>query len=348
MPVHYGYIRRTESAADGDHVDVFVGPDPESPAVFVIDQQKPNGRFDEHKVMIGFLSEKDAIDAYKASYSSDWQGLRCVTAMTVEQFGNWLNDGDTGSPIEGQVSKYSQKEFDWNESEHPRNSLGEFVEKKAKPPRPGYVAMRQAKAGGETSEVTGKFYKGGHWMPVHGLHSGKEKPESEQGELKSQSPVANENARPPMSRQLSPEQIAEQSERQETAERWKQIHAGPLGHVLSLGDKPHRIKFGHGVLQRYVDTARAMDNPNEKFKQVADVARAIVKEHLPGSDDDYEYLESSIVQNANDDVGYSPITTRKFLKDNPNVLIARRWIEEALEQNQSIDTLARINDAFSA
>jgi phage gp29-like protein len=30
IPVHYGYIRRTESDADGDHIDVFVGPDPES------------------------------------------------------------------------------------------------------------------------------------------------------------------------------------------------------------------------------------------------------------------------------------------------------------------------------
>src|SRR5947207_146513 len=56
MADHYGYIQRTVSEADGDHIDVFVGPNPESEWVFVVYQVNPeSGRgFDEHKVMLGY------------------------------------------------------------------------------------------------------------------------------------------------------------------------------------------------------------------------------------------------------------------------------------------------------
>ena len=124
MPVHYGYIRRTESRADGDHIDVFVGPDPESPVVFVVDQSKPgNGHFDEHKVMIGFMSEKAAKDAYLASYHADWPGFRSIHALTIQQFQSWVDEGQSGEAIAGQVSKYEKR---FVEQEHPRASDGEF------------------------------------------------------------------------------------------------------------------------------------------------------------------------------------------------------------------------------
>lgn len=131
IPVHYGYIRRTESEADGDALDVFIGPEPESPVVFVVDQVKESGRFDEHKVMIGFRSEQDAAEAYRASYSKGWRGLKSITAMTVNQFRAWVEEGNSGSPIEEQVSRYSQKSFEWNEAKHPRDEGGRFSKKKA-------------------------------------------------------------------------------------------------------------------------------------------------------------------------------------------------------------------------
>lgn len=133
MPNHYGYIRRTESEADGDHVDVFVGPDPESELVFVVDQQTDGGRFDEHKVMLGFTTERAARDAYRAAYPPSWRGLRNITGMTVGQFRAWIEDGDTGKPIAGQVSRYAMGhedgniQFNWDESKHPRDSGGQFT-----------------------------------------------------------------------------------------------------------------------------------------------------------------------------------------------------------------------------
>jgi diguanylate cyclase (GGDEF)-like protein len=46
---HYGYIRKTEGK-DGDHVDAFVGPNPGSPSIFVVDQKNlKSGKFDDRR-----------------------------------------------------------------------------------------------------------------------------------------------------------------------------------------------------------------------------------------------------------------------------------------------------------
>lgn len=108
MPVHYGYINRTEGK-DGDYVDVFVGPNPESEIVFVVDQTTNGGRFDEHKVMLGFTKQSDARDAYLASYSDDAIGrIRDLTPMTVSQLRAWLEEGDLSQPVSNQVSRYAR------------------------------------------------------------------------------------------------------------------------------------------------------------------------------------------------------------------------------------------------
>jgi hypothetical protein len=101
----YGYIRNHKrSQADGDHVDVFVGPYPASEIVYVVDQNV-GGKFDEHKCMCGFFTEKEAKDAYLANFDENWKGFRSITALTMRQFKKWLEDGDTSSPLAGQ--KYS-------------------------------------------------------------------------------------------------------------------------------------------------------------------------------------------------------------------------------------------------
>lgn len=90
---HYGYFRGTEGK-DGDHVDVFLGPDAENAAlpVFVVDQVTQAGRFDEHKVMLGFADEAAARAGYLANYSEGWQGLGDITQMTLAEFKAWVMD----------------------------------------------------------------------------------------------------------------------------------------------------------------------------------------------------------------------------------------------------------------
>lgn len=100
LPAHYGYIKRTEGA-DGDHVDVYVGPDHDSKTVFIINQKHlHNGSFDEHKVMLGFGSERQAVDVYCKAFS-DGNGQRrigSVETMSMDAFKHWLKSDKTKNP----------------------------------------------------------------------------------------------------------------------------------------------------------------------------------------------------------------------------------------------------------
>jgi len=71
MKADYGYIPDTLDA-DGEELDVYVGPDRTSPRAFVIKQLRKDGSFDEHKVMIGYQTKDDA----KASYDHHMGGAK--------------------------------------------------------------------------------------------------------------------------------------------------------------------------------------------------------------------------------------------------------------------------------
>lgn len=86
----YGYIRGTESV-DGDHIDVFLGPDMNSDMVYVVDQVNTDGSFDEHKVMMGFPSLEDARSAYFSNYEDGWQGLGNITGVALDEFKKWID-----------------------------------------------------------------------------------------------------------------------------------------------------------------------------------------------------------------------------------------------------------------
>jgi GGDEF domain-containing protein len=101
LPAHYGYIRKSEGA-DGDHVDVYVGPDPESTKVFVVDQvDLRTGKFDEHKAIFGAADLYEASSLYRGGFS-DLKGDQrrgAITEMAVDQFKAWLKNGDTSKPL---------------------------------------------------------------------------------------------------------------------------------------------------------------------------------------------------------------------------------------------------------
>ena len=109
LPYDYGYIKRTEGA-DGDHVDVCIGPYGQSDHVFVVDQHDHrSGKFDEHKVMLGYRTKSEAEHAYIGGFS-DGKGkarMKAVVAMPMAQFKQWLKRGNTKSPIERAMSRTS-------------------------------------------------------------------------------------------------------------------------------------------------------------------------------------------------------------------------------------------------
>lgn len=105
MNCHYGRIKRTVDK-DGEQVDVFLGPYPESEIVFVIDQVRPSGRFDEHKALIGFNCEYKACEAYLSHYPPNWKGIGGIKAMRMDDFKEWVKDGETTKRICEQTFHY--------------------------------------------------------------------------------------------------------------------------------------------------------------------------------------------------------------------------------------------------
>lgn len=97
---HYGYIRATEGA-DGEHIDTFVKPGtPEdySGPVFVVDQTKKGGGFDEHKVMLGWSDEASAKAGYLKNYTKGWKAGPIREFENVGAFRDWLKTADTTKP----------------------------------------------------------------------------------------------------------------------------------------------------------------------------------------------------------------------------------------------------------
>ena len=85
MAYDYGYIRGTVGK-DKDHVDVYIGNNPESEKVFIVHQNDPTtGKYDEDKVMLGFNSAKEAKAAYLRQY--DRPGFFGeMVEMSIEEF----------------------------------------------------------------------------------------------------------------------------------------------------------------------------------------------------------------------------------------------------------------------
>ncbi|HDO1311203.1 inorganic diphosphatase [Aeromonas veronii] len=137
MAHDYGYIKRT-LGADGDHVDVFIGDRPDSETVYVVDQVDPKtGKFDEHKVMMGFADEQAAQAGYLANYEKGWKGLSAIKAMPVEEFKRWVKEGDTTKPVADAVP-----------AKGPEQSKAQKAEAVKEPER-AIIFSKQAMAQGE-------------------------------------------------------------------------------------------------------------------------------------------------------------------------------------------------------
>lgn len=86
MKVPYGYFRGS-LGVDGDAVDVYVGPDRNADAVYIIHQTKAPDftEYDEDKVMLCFPSAQAAKDAYLKQYN-DPRFFGSMTEMPFDEF----------------------------------------------------------------------------------------------------------------------------------------------------------------------------------------------------------------------------------------------------------------------
>lgn len=90
MKHDYGYIRGTKGT-DGDHIDVYLSDNPTAGNVYVVDQvNQRTGDFDEHKVVYGFNSMEEAVQAYRDQYEDGWK-VGTVTEVSREEFKKWVD-----------------------------------------------------------------------------------------------------------------------------------------------------------------------------------------------------------------------------------------------------------------
>jgi hypothetical protein len=94
MPYHYGYIKGTEGA-DGDHLDVAIGPlMGQGTEAHIINQRGPDGEFDEHKVFIGYPSRQAAINAFREGRSDDPdEVMGAVITVPIDELKRWVDEG---------------------------------------------------------------------------------------------------------------------------------------------------------------------------------------------------------------------------------------------------------------
>jgi hypothetical protein len=97
MAHHYGEFQGTVGA-DGDKLDVFLGPRKDSDKIYVIDQVNKDGSFDEHKVMMGFTTADAAREGYLANYDKGWTGLGAMTEMSPDEFKTWAKSRAAKKP----------------------------------------------------------------------------------------------------------------------------------------------------------------------------------------------------------------------------------------------------------
>lgn len=107
--VHYGDIKRT-TGADGDAVDVFVGPNPELETAYIINQRQPleaapgseKAVFDEHKVGLGFKSADEFVAAYLLSFEGKF-GAKVFQSvsepLTIEELKEQLPSLHKAKPV---------------------------------------------------------------------------------------------------------------------------------------------------------------------------------------------------------------------------------------------------------
>lgn len=106
MRADYGYFKNSR-AADGDAVDVFIGPDLESDLVVVVDQYRGE-TFDESKFIMAVTTRDQGEKLYLQHYPKDWT-LGPVSTTTVAQLKEWLKNGSHKKPFKGQMVKAASR-----------------------------------------------------------------------------------------------------------------------------------------------------------------------------------------------------------------------------------------------
>ena len=108
----YGFIKKTKGA-DGEEIDMYLGPIADAPNAYVVHQNKEDGKtYDEDKVMLGFASREDATKAYLAHYNSP-KFLGPVKEVPVEKIRALVGSDKQVSKLAEAPKSYRQHVMDF-------------------------------------------------------------------------------------------------------------------------------------------------------------------------------------------------------------------------------------------
>ncbi len=93
----YGYVRRVPSAEGPlEWMDALIGPNADSPHAWVVDKYRLDGSFDEHKLLLGFDSSEEGVNAYHSVYREGHPAK--MTHAAPQALKRWLDTGDVTRP----------------------------------------------------------------------------------------------------------------------------------------------------------------------------------------------------------------------------------------------------------
>lgn len=102
MSCAYGFIEGTRGA-DGEEYDCYVGPDPQSPLVYIIEQAAPDGSWDESKAMLGFSSLEEARATYLAHRNDGERAIYGIVQVPMSEFAAKVLDHESGGMLDGML-----------------------------------------------------------------------------------------------------------------------------------------------------------------------------------------------------------------------------------------------------
>jgi hypothetical protein len=158
-PHDYGYVEGFKGA-DKDELDFFIGPNPESDNVFIVNQKKEAGGFDEHKVMVGFDSRKDAERSYLSAYDKNWKkkqgGKIDIVEMTPDQFNSWIEAPGKGPAVLASQAPQAAVAEDTGAPGLSRTPVPSAVPTRTPSPKPQSVAIPLSEISVDTKRFQGR------------------------------------------------------------------------------------------------------------------------------------------------------------------------------------------------
>lgn len=173
LATHYGYVPGTvafDSTKDEKQgVDVMIKPGtaPEwTGQVFVVNQNKADGTFDEHKAVFGAASADEARELYLANYPrGQEQRIRSIVPMDPKAFSAWAKDKGPSGPKAGALKlnrdltqgaekaqppvKVGPAEKEWNEEYRTKDDEPKFADLSATHKERWAQAVEDGYANGE-------------------------------------------------------------------------------------------------------------------------------------------------------------------------------------------------------